>query len=44
LVNLSWILGSFGTLLLDVGMFEQFFRYRVPGESDNEGEEVVVSD
>lgn len=27
-VNASWILGSFGTLLLDVGIFVQFFLYR----------------
>ena len=28
LVNLSWLLGSFGTLLLDLGVFVQFFIYR----------------
>lgn len=28
LVNLSWIIGSFGTLLLDMGIFVQFFLYR----------------
>ncbi|EOD46958.1 putative pq loop repeat protein [Neofusicoccum parvum UCRNP2] len=28
LVNLSWLLGSFGTLLLDAGVFVQYFMYR----------------
>lgn len=28
LVNLSWIIGSAGTLFLDVGVFAQFFIYR----------------
>ncbi|KAK7541459.1 PQ loop repeat-domain-containing protein [Phyllosticta citricarpa] len=28
LVNLSWLLGSFGTLLLDAGVFVQYFLYR----------------
>ncbi|KAI9702154.1 MAG: hypothetical protein M1820_006236 [Bogoriella megaspora] len=28
LVNLSWLLGSAGTLLLDLGVFAQFFIYR----------------
>lgn len=27
LVNLSWLAGSFGTLLLDLGIFAQFFIY-----------------
>jgi solute carrier family 66 (lysosomal lysine-arginine transporter), member 1 len=27
LVNFSWILGSFGSLLLDLGVFVQFFMY-----------------
>lgn len=27
LVNLSWLAGSFGTLLLDMGIFVQFFLY-----------------
>jgi solute carrier family 66 (lysosomal lysine-arginine transporter), member 1 len=44
LVNLSWILGSFGTLLLDMGIFAQFFLYRVPDDSDDEDESAVVSD
>jgi hypothetical protein len=41
LVNLSWLAGSLGTLLLDLGIFAQFFIYR-PDESaildDEEGE------
>ncbi|KAF2140410.1 uncharacterized protein K452DRAFT_327747 [Aplosporella prunicola CBS 121167] len=28
LVNFSWLLGSFGTLLLDAGVFVQYFMYR----------------
>lgn len=35
LVNLSWLLGSFGTLLLDGGVFIQYFLYKKP-EDDNE--------
>ncbi len=27
LVNLSWLAGSLGTLLLDLGIFVQFFLY-----------------
>lgn len=38
LVNLSWLIGSFGTLLLDMAIFVQFFLYRdaqkVDGEDD----------
>ncbi|KAI9725011.1 MAG: hypothetical protein M1812_000287 [Candelaria pacifica] len=32
LVNASWLLGSFGTLLLDLGIFAQFFIYRKQDE------------
>jgi uncharacterized protein with PQ loop repeat len=35
-VNASWLLGSFGTLLLDAGVFVQYFMYRVEEESDEE--------
>jgi uncharacterized protein with PQ loop repeat len=35
-VNMSWLLGSFGTLLLDAGVFVQYFMYRVEEESDDE--------
>lgn len=36
-VNASWLLGSFGTLLLDAGVFVQYFMYR-EDESDDEEE------
>jgi len=37
LVNLSWLMGSMGTLLLDMAIFVQFFLYRKNNgdESDN---------
>lgn len=38
-VNLSWLLGSFGTLLLDAGVFIQYFLYRKEDESSDEEEE-----
>jgi uncharacterized protein with PQ loop repeat len=40
-VNMSWLLGSFGTLLLDAGVFVQYFMYRRDDEysSDEEEEE-----
>lgn len=38
LVNLSWLLGSLGTLVLDAGVFVQWFLYRTDDE-DNEEEE-----
>ena len=32
-MNASWLIGSLGTLLLDLGIFVQFFMYRsVPGQ------------
>lgn len=34
LVNLSWLIGSLGTLLLDMAIFVQFFLYRENGNSD----------
>lgn len=40
LVNLSWLAGSLGTLLLDMGIFVQFFIY---SKSDDEQEVVVDS-
>ncbi|KAF2448637.1 PQ-loop-domain-containing protein [Karstenula rhodostoma CBS 690.94] len=39
-VNLSWLLGSFGTLLLDAGVFIQYFLYRKEEDSDSEEEAV----
>lgn len=38
LVNLSWLLGSMGTLLLDMGIFTQFFLYRKNKEVGEDGE------
>ncbi len=35
LVNLSWLVGSLGTLLLDMGIFVQFFIY---GGQENDGD------
>jgi uncharacterized protein with PQ loop repeat len=34
LVNLSWLAGSFLTLLLDLGVFAQYFAYRTDGDSN----------
>lgn len=42
LVNASWLLGSFGTLLLDMGIFVQFFLYRPADEDWSEGEEATA--
>ncbi|KAG7142503.1 vacuolar amino acid transporter YPQ1 like protein [Verticillium longisporum] len=41
LVNLSWLAGSMGTLLLDMGIFVQFFLYRKDDDDDDkyEGDE-----
>ncbi|ORX97173.1 PQ loop repeat protein [Clohesyomyces aquaticus] len=39
-VNFSWLLGSFGTLLLDAFVFIQYFMYREDDE-DSEGEDIV---
>jgi uncharacterized protein with PQ loop repeat len=38
LVNLSWIAGSLGTLLLDMGIFVQFFMYKKVDEEIVDGE------
>jgi uncharacterized protein with PQ loop repeat len=43
LVNLSWLLGSLGTLFLDFGVFAQFFIYRAM-DDDEEDFEVVVEE
>jgi len=40
LVNASWLAGSMGTLLLDMGIFAQFFLYR---EGEESAEEAVES-
>lgn len=36
LVNLSWLVGSLGTLVLDMVIFGQFFMYRKPDEIEEE--------
>ena len=36
LVNLSWLAGSLGTLLLDMCIFVQFFMYRVESDGDDD--------
>ena len=41
-VNFSWLLGSFGTLLLDAFVFIQYFLYMKDEESDGEEEDEVV--
>ncbi len=43
LVNASWLAGSLGTLLLDLGIFVQFFMYRPSDEeySDEESAESI---
>lgn len=38
-VNFSWLLGSFGTLLLDAGVFVQYFMYRKEEEGSSSSEE-----
>jgi hypothetical protein len=38
-VNFSWLLGSFGTLLLDACVFVQYFMYRVEDEESDEEDE-----
>lgn len=39
LVNLSWLIGSFGTLLLDMAIFVQFFLYRDTKDIDEHDEQ-----
>ncbi|KAI1854589.1 hypothetical protein JX266_000707 [Neoarthrinium moseri] len=39
LVNLSWLAGSFGTLLLDLAIFAQFFIYSSEGSVDQDDDE-----
>ena len=42
LVNLSWLLGSLGTFILDTGVFVQYFLYK-KDEDDEDGEPEVRS-
>ncbi|KAG8161618.1 hypothetical protein KVR01_008605 [Diaporthe batatas] len=44
LVNLSWLAGSVGTLLLDMGVFVQFFLYNKARDGDEEGDGSAVED
>lgn len=45
LVNLSWLIGSMGTLFLDLIIFIQFFLYReADEEEDDDVEEVIGND
>ncbi|KAI1104669.1 PQ-loop-domain-containing protein [Jackrogersella minutella] len=41
LVNLSWLAGSLGTLILDLGIFAQFFIYSQDGSVDEDVEAVI---
>jgi hypothetical protein len=43
-VNLSWIIGSFGTLLLDAGVFVQYFMYQRDEDSDDLSVEEAITD
>jgi uncharacterized protein with PQ loop repeat len=38
-VNFSWLLGSFGTLFLDLGVFVQFFMYDFGKEDEDDWDE-----
>jgi len=46
LTNLSWLLGSFGTLILDGGVFMQFFMYQKDefSDSEEEDEDAIIAD
>ncbi len=44
LVNLSWIVGSLGTLLLDMGIFVQYFMYNKEGEEEDSGDDGSVDE
>lgn len=41
LVNLSWLAGSAGTLLLDMGIFIQFFIYSRPDDDEDEDDSAI---
>lgn len=41
-VNASWLIGSLGTLVLDFGIFLQFFLYDAQNEESGEAEREVV--
>ncbi|KAK2050660.1 PQ-loop-domain-containing protein [Colletotrichum somersetense] len=47
LVNLSWLAGSLGTLLLDLGIFAQYFMYRTDefaSEDEEEDDQSIYED
>ncbi|KAI9765492.1 MAG: hypothetical protein M1840_007318 [Geoglossum simile] len=44
LVNLSWLLGSLGTLLLDLVIFGQFFRYRDGAAGNDSSSSSIIGD
>ena len=39
LVNLSWLLGSLGTFMLDAGVFVQYFLYRQDEDDDDDDDD-----
>lgn len=43
LVNTSWLIGSMGTLILDMGIFIQFFLYREEDKEEVEEDAIVDS-
>ncbi len=43
-VNASWIVGSLGTLFLDMCIFVQFFLYRNEEEGDDDSEAAIEDD
>ena len=42
-VNASWIVGSLGTLVLDMAIFVQFFLYRKDDDEEDDVEEFLVA-
>jgi hypothetical protein len=43
-VNASWILGSIGSLLLDLGVFVQYFMYQVGEDESDSGDDFETED
>lgn len=44
LVNLSWLAGSLGTLLLDMGIFVQFFIYAQQDEDEDDEDDSAIEE
>lgn len=44
LVNLSWLAGSAGTLLLDMGIFVQFFIYSQPDDDGDDEDDSAIEE